>query len=50
MLCRELKLQQERLARRKEQQRRAEKDNEEFLAQIGKEIKRIGDIHVMKIG
>ena len=35
LMPRELKLQQERLARRKEQQQRAEKDNEAFLAQIG---------------
>ena len=40
MIFRELKLQQDRLARRQEQQRRAEKDNEDFLAQIGEEISR----------
>jgi hypothetical protein len=38
---RELKLQQDRLARRKEQQQRAEQDNADFLAQIGETILKV---------
>jgi hypothetical protein len=50
---RELKLQQDRLARRKEQQQRAEQDNADFLAQIGEpilKVKRRYTVTNLKIG
>ncbi len=52
-MFRELKLQQDRLARRKEQQQRAEQDNADFLAQIGEtllKVKRRYTVANLKIG